>query len=138
MEDDCSMCKQSVQRGDEFYLQCSSCEKKLHYTCGLGYPDPVKAFRISLGKDQYVCPICLVAREYDFIHMVISRHRELSTPKPAGWAEEVDDNGEQAPAADIVVAEVPNPAAEADAGKLVVDVGDRGVGTTNPTVTDHA
>ena len=44
----------------------------------MGYEDPVKAFMTSVGKQQYTCPVCLIACEYKFIHMVITRHEQMS------------------------------------------------------------
>lgn len=77
-EDDCFMCLKDVGRVAEWHLQCSSCQRKLHYACGLGYAEPVKTSRLAAGKDLYVCPVCLVGSQYNYLHLALERHAALS------------------------------------------------------------
>ena len=70
----CFLCTEELKAGNEWQLQCSSCRRKLHYACGMGYDDPVKAFRTSGTKTQYKCPICIVAQRYSYIHLVLKMH----------------------------------------------------------------
>ena len=46
----------------------------------MGYDDPVKAFKVSLGKQQYKCPICIVGSTYDAIHLALKALEMLSKP----------------------------------------------------------
>lgn len=93
----CFMCLKDLQEEPEHRLQCSSCKHSLHYSCGLGYADPVKAFRTSTGKDQYTCPICIVA-SYNYLHMALKRHEELMSEQIHNVSGEVDDASSSASA----------------------------------------
>ena len=75
----CFLCTEEVQEALEFHLKCSSCDEVLHYRCGMGYEDPVKAFRVSPGKQQYKCPVCVIGSSYNFIHLALRKHERLST-----------------------------------------------------------
>ena len=75
----CLICSGDVTTGLEFHLRCSSCDGVLHYRCGMGYDDPVQAFRRSLGKQQYKCPICIVGSSYATIHKALAAHEKLAT-----------------------------------------------------------
>ena len=66
-------------------LVCSHCEHNIHYVCGIGYNDPVKAFKVSLSKDKYVCPICIVGAKYKLIHLALDSH-QLQTAKQVAQA----------------------------------------------------
>ena len=88
MSEECYLCSKAIKAGIEWNLKCSSCSQVLHYTCGIGYEDPVKAFRASLGKQQqYRCPICIVATSYKLIHLVLDRHQKLSSDPNDGAAD---------------------------------------------------
>ena len=75
----CLLCADDVEGNAELHLQCCSCENPLHYQCGMGYEDPVKAFKTSTGKQQYKCPICIVGSSYNFIHLALKKHEQLAT-----------------------------------------------------------
>ena len=87
----CFLCSEEVGEALEFHLKCSSCDKILHYRCGMGYEDPVKAFRTSPGKQQYKCPVCIIGSSYNFIHLALRKHELLSTQDVQA---EDDDNTE--------------------------------------------
>lgn len=95
-----------MNEGAEHHLKCSSCDQVLHYQCGIGYEDPVKAFRVSLGKQQYKCPICIVADTHKLIIMALQRHDQLTThpppvaPVPVHDAAAVQEGGEADPEVD--------------------------------------
>ena len=74
----CFLCTQPVKREHKHHLKCSCCHHRIHYLCGLGYEDPVKAFRVSSGKEQYTCPICVVASDYKYLHMALEMHQALA------------------------------------------------------------
>ena len=63
----------------------------------MGYEDPVRAFKTSVGKQQqYKCPICIVGSTYNFIHMALKRHEQLTTVAvPAEGGEQVITEGEE-------------------------------------------
>ena len=90
MAEKCTLCTEVLRDDPEWFLQCSSCDKKLHYSCGMGYEEPVKAFRTSQGKQQYLCPICIVAKSYDNLHLALKRHEAKSREINSG--EEVNKN----------------------------------------------
>ena len=75
----CLLCTEEVQEALEFHLRCSSCDEVLHYRCGMGYEDPVKAFRISPGKQHYKCPVCIIGSSYNSIHLALKKHELLSS-----------------------------------------------------------
>ena len=72
-----SLCSDAVGDAVELHLRCSDCDQVLHYRCGMGYDDPVKAFKVSLGKQQqYKCPVCIVGSTYKLIHMALRIHEQ--------------------------------------------------------------
>lgn len=77
----CSLCPDDVE--PENHLQCTSCKKKLHYICGLGFNDPLveESFKHSASEASYICPICIVANNYEHLHRVIERQQELVVKK---------------------------------------------------------
>ena len=92
----CLLCTDDVPDDDvELYLKCRSCQHLLHYQCGMGYEDPVRAFKISVGKQQYKCPICVVASSYDFLHLVLNKHEQLAKPAVPAATEEAEDTVEE-------------------------------------------
>ena len=130
--DDCFMCLKRVRRDTEWHLRCSSCKRKLHYVCGLGYAEPVKALRVSTSKEQYVCPVCLVGRQYNYLHMALDRHADFSREARAAHADsdEDDDNSSVVSNVDADVA--------VDPGTRQIDPGTQPTqqinsGTGNPT-----
>merc|ERR1712055_539551 len=75
----------------KFNIKCRYCQHLLHYQCGMGYEDPVRAFKISVGKQKYKCPICVVASSYDFLHLVLNKHEQLAKPAVPAATEEAED-----------------------------------------------
>ena len=61
----------------------------------MGYEDPVRAFKISVGKQQYKRPICVVASSYDFLHLVLNKHEQLAKPAVPAATEEAEDTVEE-------------------------------------------
>ena len=90
----CLLCTDDVQ-DDQVELKCHSCQHVLHYLCGMGYADPVRAFKTSVGKQQYKCPVCVVASSYDFIHLVLKKHEQLAKPAVPAATEEAEDTVEE-------------------------------------------
>ena len=60
----------------------------------MGYDDPVKAFKVSLGKQQYKCPICIVGSTYDAIHLALKALEKLSKPVAPAEGGEVQFDGD--------------------------------------------
>ena len=85
----CLLCTDDVQ-DDQVELKCRSCQHVLHYLCGMGYADPVRAFKTSVGKQQYKCPVCVVASSYDFLHLVLKKHEQLAKPAVPAATEETE------------------------------------------------
>ena len=90
----CFICAGEVEDDAEFHLRCCSCDKVLHYRCGMGYDDPVKAFKVSLGKQQYKCPICIVGSTYDAIHLALKALEKLAKPAAPAEGGEVQFDGD--------------------------------------------
>ena len=133
----CFLCKEGLDVEYEWSLRCASCKKSLHYRCGMGYDDPVKAFRTSPGKQQYTCPVCLIACEYKYLHMVITRHEQMSTAEDESIAS-IDDSSHSETKAESEQVESSDPsshtssAAPAD-GKVTVNITEEGVVDHTPS-----
>lgn len=109
MVETCFLCTEVLKTDPEWQLQCASCDRKLHYACGIGYAEPVKAFRISQGKQQYNCPICIVAQNYDFLHLALKQHETKARDRNAEevGVESVDTESQNSDSAHSQTAEAP-------------------------------
>ena len=88
---DCFLCAGDLQ---EEQLKCSLCSHQLHYACGMGVEVPAEEFRISPGKKQYICPICIAASSYNRIHLVLARHEALSKQEEADQDADSNTSGD--------------------------------------------